>query len=198
MIGSGIILGIVFDIYRVVQRWIRIRGWFVTLLDLMYWISATFFVFWVLLTFNDGQIRFYILVALIVGLWFYFSNWSSFVQKFVLSCIHVLEVIWKWLLHLFDLLVVRPAYMLFWFAGFVGMVGMTGVYHLGRLVWIFLTPVIWLLKLLYRWLMVPIRWLWAPVQGHIHRILLRVKPIVKPWLSYAKKAVHWFKRWLKT
>lgn len=182
MLGSGVVLGVVFDVYRVLQKKLHIRGWLISLLDLLYWMGSTLFVFYVLLSSNDGQLRLYIFVALCLGLWIYFKKWSSLVIQIVLWLIKAFEMVIKWIFVLFDALVIRPLQLVLSIGAWIGHVGMSFVYFIGKCIYILLSP----LGILFRPLHKLFLWVWQPIS-------VRTKPIIKAALELYQRILKWFK-----
>jgi spore cortex biosynthesis protein YabQ len=182
MIGSGIIMGVVFDVYRVLQKKFRIKGWLISMLDLLYWTGATVFVFLVLLSSNDGQLRFYIFMALIAGLWIYFKKWSSLTIQIVLWLIQVIEIGIKWMLILIDALVIRPLMFIVFLGAWVGHVGMTAVCFIGKVIYIIFSPISFLLRPLIFFFL----WLGKP-------IAIRMNPAKIMLTKCYYKVIQWFK-----
>lgn len=77
MVGSGLILGVALDAYRVLKERFRLRGWVVSLVDLLYWVAAASLVFHLLVWSNWGELRFYVFMAVLAGFWTYFSWFSN-------------------------------------------------------------------------------------------------------------------------
>lgn len=113
MIISGIVLGTALDTYRVVKGQFRIRRAFLPFFDLAYWILATIFVFLVLFYSNNGQIRLYIFLGLVIGGWIYFKKMSSLTIRFVLWLIKVIRYISILAVRLFKLTVIQPVILLY-------------------------------------------------------------------------------------
>jgi spore cortex biosynthesis protein YabQ len=76
MTVSGIMLGVMLDIYRVMKIRFRLRGWVVSLIDLLYWTVAAGLVFGLLMWSNWGVLRFYVFLAVVLGMVLYYS-WMS-------------------------------------------------------------------------------------------------------------------------
>ena len=95
MVGSGLILGVVLDAYRVLKERFRLRGWVVSLVDLLYWVAAASLVFHLLVWSNWGELRFYVFVAVLAGFWIYFSWFSDGVFRFLRWLLQGLERIGK-------------------------------------------------------------------------------------------------------
>ncbi|MDA8353116.1 MAG: spore cortex biosynthesis protein YabQ [Firmicutes bacterium] len=76
MLGSGCLMGMMLDLYRILTRRFRLGGWAVSLIDLLYWVVAAGLVFSLLMWSNWGEFRFYILVAILAG-WITYYTWFS-------------------------------------------------------------------------------------------------------------------------
>lgn len=68
---AGIILGILFDMYRVVRGFERIAKVFVIIEDILFWIFTSLVIFIYLLCTNKAYIGFYVYLLIILGLLFY-------------------------------------------------------------------------------------------------------------------------------
>lgn len=107
MVGSGLILGVALDAYRVLKERFRLRGWVVSLVDLLYWVAAASLVFHLLMWSNRGELRFYVFVAVLAGFWIYFSWFSDGVFRFLRWLLQWIERVGK--------AVIRLAMVLVWF-----------------------------------------------------------------------------------
>jgi spore cortex biosynthesis protein YabQ len=105
---SGVLLGIVFDAYRVVCGQLRVNRWILSLLDLVYWAFATVFVFRVLYYSNQGQLRFFVFLGLIVGTLLYFWLISSITIQIVLWLIRVIQALFNFGVRCFEVLIIMP------------------------------------------------------------------------------------------
>lgn len=86
-ICGGIILGFVFDIFRIKRRIIKTGIILITIEDLLYWIFVAFIFFFTVYIFNDGQIRGYTIAGCLLGAVFYFSALSPLVLKAAVTVI---------------------------------------------------------------------------------------------------------------
>lgn len=73
---AGGVVGLLFDVYRVFRSLLRPKQLATALTDLLYWIVVTPTVFALLLAGNWGELRFYVLIGLCVGLLLYFQTLS--------------------------------------------------------------------------------------------------------------------------
>jgi spore cortex biosynthesis protein YabQ len=78
-LAAGMILGILYDIYRVLRQKFRPQRIMTGLSDLLYWLSATLVVFLALVASNWGELRFYVYLGLVGGVGVYYRFCSRFV-----------------------------------------------------------------------------------------------------------------------
>ncbi|MGA9174301.1 MAG: spore cortex biosynthesis protein YabQ, partial [Thermoactinomyces sp.] len=81
MLSSGFLLGVFLDFYRVLTIRFRLRGWIISLIDLLYWVISAGLVFGLLFWSNWGEMRFYFFVAVGFGFLFYFRWFSQPITK---------------------------------------------------------------------------------------------------------------------
>lgn len=108
MAGSGAFLGMLFDVYRVLAGQFRPPRWLVPVLDVVYWMAGTVFVFRALLYSNYGQVRFYVFIGLIFGVWIYFALASRFTTKIVLFAIRIVKWTIRFIRRTIELVIVKP------------------------------------------------------------------------------------------
>ncbi len=72
--GSG--LGILIDIYRVMRSQLKLKGFFSSIGDFLFWVLATFFIIPLLYWSTWLELRFYVWLSLGLGLIFYYSMFS--------------------------------------------------------------------------------------------------------------------------
>lgn len=120
MFVSGALLGIIFDTYRVVSRpfkWSRLTF---SLFDIIYWIIATVVVFGVLFVSNDGELRFFIFIGLLLGTWFYFSLVSSYMIVSIKHCMRWIKKMVDFLWRCFNNIIIKPIKMVYRLLVFLG------------------------------------------------------------------------------
>lgn len=112
-IAMGLIVGIVFDFYRVLRQKARWRKWATGIADLLLCLFFTGLVFFLLLLSNWGEVRVYVFIGLALGLAVYFrylnptifpfwQQWLAFLVgsgKLILRLIRWLLKAFKGLLH---------------------------------------------------------------------------------------------------
>jgi spore cortex biosynthesis protein YabQ len=80
MAASGVLLGVGFDIMDLLTRQFHLRRWITALMDLGYWLISTLFVFQVLVYANEGQVRVFVFIGLLVGVIVYYYLLSRIVR----------------------------------------------------------------------------------------------------------------------
>ena len=78
---TGVILGVLFDFFRVLRKTFK-TGDFVTYIeDILYWILAGIIVLYNIWFFNNGEIRFFMIIGIIMGSIIYSLLFSSILIK---------------------------------------------------------------------------------------------------------------------
>jgi spore cortex biosynthesis protein YabQ len=171
MLGSGFVLGVILDLYRVLKARFRLRGWTVSLGDLLYWTGSAGLVFGLLMWSNWGQLRFSLFLAVCVGFILYFRWMSPAVIRWIRRTLREVERLIRLIFHLFHTLVWQP---LAW---------LTGV--LKRLV----RMLAGMLLSSLRTLLLPLRWMFRPVAN-------RARSLLRPRLDRLSKWIGaWKSKW---
>lgn len=79
---TACLLGSIFDVYRTARNFLKLKTLSTALADFFYWVFAALLVFAVLIYVNEGQIRFYVFLALLAGALLYFNFCSKYVLLF--------------------------------------------------------------------------------------------------------------------
>ncbi len=103
MFSSGVLLGILFDLFRELRDRLQLRREVQPFIDLFYWFLSAVLVFCLLWWSNWGEVRFYIFVAICFGFVVYFRYASEQISHMLRYIIRFLEAI---ITGLFSLLVV--------------------------------------------------------------------------------------------
>lgn len=171
MLLSGIGMGIVFDGYRVVSDELRISRWWIPVFDLLYWIAATIAVFQVLSASNEGEVRAYIFLGLLLGIGFYYWLFSRIVVALVHGIIRAIRAIIQFVIRMFVIFIIRPLQLL---------------YKLTKLIFAFsLAFTMFLIKVviqLFRPLWLLVKWMLSPLIRPIGRwIVSWGQPLMNKW-----------------
>lgn len=107
-IATGIILGVLFDGYRVLRGTFRpkvLTTWFT---DLLYWLLATVIVFLALVISNWGELRFYVFLGIISGVVFYYRLLSLYTIRLFSVVIKVIKKTIMLIKRIFVVLLIKP------------------------------------------------------------------------------------------
>jgi len=186
MVLSGIGLGAAYDGYRVVSNRLGFSRLWLPVLDLLYWAAATLAVFQVLAEANEGEVRLFVFIGLLLGVSCHFWLFSRLVIALVEWLITAAHALIRLLLKGFDLLLVKPVILLYRLArvilGFLIVLSM----FLFRFVLQLIRP-FWLL----------LRWLAAPVTRRAAAWAASSQTVQRT-VRIMKRAASWIAgRWAK-
>lgn len=108
MIGMGSLFGVMFDTYqRFLDRPNR-KSWIVFFNDLLFWVIQALIIFYILFLVNNGELRFYIFVALLCGFAAYQSLFKGIYLRLLEVIINTVISIARFLKRTFQLLIYKP------------------------------------------------------------------------------------------
>lgn len=172
MLLSGIGLGVIFDGYRVVSNELRFPRWTLPVLDMVYWLAASLLVFRVLYASNYGEVRAYVFLGLLIGVLGYYWLLSKPVIGIVKWLIEAVRAFIRFILRTFDLLIVKPVFLLYRFIRVLIGFGTALTIFLLKIVLQLVRP-FWLLL---RFLLGPlIRPLWRWLEARLFSLQLKAK-----------------------
>ena len=79
--ATGIVIGVLFDIFRILRRSFKTADWLTTLQDILFWILAGFVILFSIFKFNNGEIRSYIFVGISLGVLIYMLTLSKYIVR---------------------------------------------------------------------------------------------------------------------
>lgn len=78
---NGMFIGILFDIFRILRRSFETPNFVTYIEDALFWIISAISFLYILFVFNNGEIRGYIFIGLLLGIALYMLLLSKFVVK---------------------------------------------------------------------------------------------------------------------
>ncbi|MCM3118200.1 spore cortex biosynthesis protein YabQ [Neobacillus sp. MER 74] len=108
MIGMGTLFGAMFDTYQRFLKRPKRKQWIVFLNDLLFWIIQAVIIFYTLFLVNNGELRFYIFLALICGFAAYQSLFKGIYLRLLEFVIKSVIAISRFLKKTFQLLIYKP------------------------------------------------------------------------------------------
>ena len=86
-VKTGIIMGVIYDLVRVLRKIIYHPNWLVQIEDLLYWVACGCFAFIMIYWRNYGQIRGFVFLGILIGTVLYFSTVSQLFVKIMTQII---------------------------------------------------------------------------------------------------------------
>lgn len=159
-------MGVVFDGYRVVSNELRLPRWWLPVLDMMYWMAAALIVFRVLYASNNGEVRAYVFLGLLIGVLSYYWLFSKSVIAIVKWTIGAIKTLVRFIFKCIEFVIVKPILLLYKLVKVILGFGTAFTIFLLKIVIQLIRP-FWLLL---RWLSRPlVRPLWRWVSPYVQR-----------------------------
>lgn len=90
---NGTIIGLLFDIFRILRRSFKTSDIVTYLQDVLFWILTGFILLYSIFTFSNGEIRFYMFLGVFLGCLIYMLIFSKYFIKINVKIILVLKKI---------------------------------------------------------------------------------------------------------
>lgn len=114
--ATGIVIGVLFDIFRILRRSFKTADWLTTLQDILFWILAGFVILFSIFKFNNGEIRSYIFVGIALGVLIYMLTLSKYIVRYSVIIIKFIKKIISYpvnlILEIFNFLLIKPIKLL--------------------------------------------------------------------------------------
>lgn len=93
---NGILIGIIFDVFRILRRSFETPNFVTYIEDTIFWVLSALSVLYFLFVFNNGEIRGYIFIGVFLGIALYMLFFSKIIVKISVKIIvFIKEVIYK-------------------------------------------------------------------------------------------------------
>ncbi len=113
----GIIIGILFDCFRILRKSFKTADWITYIQDIIFWILTGIIILFSIFKFNNGEIRSYIILGIFFGALLYILTISKFVVKYSVLAIQLLKRIILYpiniLISIFKKLIINPIKKIF-------------------------------------------------------------------------------------
>lgn len=80
-IVNGILIGLLFDFFRVLRKSFKTSDIVTYIEDILFWILTGFIILYSIFTFNNGEIRLFLFLGIIIGIISYLLFVSSYIIK---------------------------------------------------------------------------------------------------------------------
>ena len=78
---NGFLIGILFDIFRILRKSFKTKDIVTYIEDILFWIITGIFLLYSVFRFNNGEIRLYMFIAILIGVLLYMLILSSYIIK---------------------------------------------------------------------------------------------------------------------
>lgn len=92
---NGLLIGLLFDFFRILRRAIKTIDFITYVEDALFWILTGFIILYSIFTYNNGEIRLFMFLAIILGIFIYFMFISKMILNISLSIINIVKKIFS-------------------------------------------------------------------------------------------------------
>ncbi|MDQ0273089.1 spore cortex biosynthesis protein YabQ [Cytobacillus purgationiresistens] len=195
MISMGVLFGAGLDTYQRFLKRPKRKGWIVFINDILFWLLQGLAIFYVLFLVNEGELRFYIFLALLCGFAAYQSLMKNVYVRLLEMIISLVISIYRFLLKLGHILIVAPLQMLFTMI-------ITLLITIGKGLLVLLTSILKLLLLIVKIVFLPVKWvgqiLWRLLPNRLKKSVEKLYNKLEGYLQtikeYVKKQIAKWKK----
>lgn len=108
---NGIIIGILFDVFRILRKSFKTSNLITYIEDILFWILTGTILIYSIFIFNNGEIRGYIFIAILLGILLYMISISSY---FVKISVNIVKTIKNVTIYLFNILLAPFCIIIKW------------------------------------------------------------------------------------
>jgi len=97
---NGILIGFLFDIFRILRISFKTKDFVTYIEDILFWIITGAIVLYSIFVFNNGEIRFFIFLGIVIGIILYMTIFSTYIVKGSVEIIKFLKNIVAYILEI--------------------------------------------------------------------------------------------------
>ena len=109
---TGIVIGILFDIFRVLRKCFKTADFITYLQDIVFWFLAGMITLFSIFKFNQGEIRIYVFLGIFIGILLYAITLSKIVVKFLVSILQAMKKLilipLQFIYNIFQKIIIKP------------------------------------------------------------------------------------------
>lgn len=102
---SGIVIGIFFDVFRILRKSFKTPDFITYIEDVVFWITTGCFILFLLYYFNNGEIRWYTFLGIFIGIILYILFISKYfiainvkIIQFIKKILNIIFFSFKWII----------------------------------------------------------------------------------------------------
>mgnify|MGYP005763202703 CR=1 FL=1 len=88
---NGFLIGFLFDLFRILRKSFKTSDFVTYIEDICFWILTGLLILYSIFKFNSGEIRFYILIAILIGVIVYMLTLSKFVIEIFVTILNSIK-----------------------------------------------------------------------------------------------------------
>ena len=92
---NGLLIGLLFDFFRISRKAVKTADFITYVEDALFWILTGFIILYSIFTYNNGEIRLFMFLAVILGVLIYLMFISKMILNISLSIINVIKKIFS-------------------------------------------------------------------------------------------------------
>ena len=89
---TGLAIGILFDIFRILRRSFKTKDFITYIEDILFWIFTGIILLYSIFTFNNGELRGFVFIGVLLGIILYILTLSKYLIKI---CVYAVNIIKK-------------------------------------------------------------------------------------------------------
>ena len=89
----GIIIGVLFDIFRILRKSFKTKDIVTYIEDILFWILTGIIILFSMYKFSNGELRFFMIIGIIMGTLMYMITFSRYVIKISVFIINIIKTI---------------------------------------------------------------------------------------------------------
>ena len=112
---NGILIGLLFDFFRISRKVIATNDFITYLEDILFWILTGFIILYSIFIFNNGELRLFVFLGILMGVLFYMFFMSSYIIKINIKIINIIKKVlnvfltpFKFIWHIIKKILLKP------------------------------------------------------------------------------------------
>lgn len=89
---NGILIGFLFDIFRILRISFKTKDFITYIEDILFWIITGGIILYSIFVFNNGEIRFFIFLGIVIGIILYMTLFSTYIVKGSVEIIKIIKI----------------------------------------------------------------------------------------------------------
>ena len=97
----GLIISFIFDIFRILRKKFKTNNFITYIEDILFWLISGFLIITAIFKFNDGELRAYLFVGILLGIVIYIMLFTKLVNSILLKILTPVKILLDFFTSLF-------------------------------------------------------------------------------------------------